>query len=515
MWADFTLQILFATAIVTVVYVRWLFLRTSTNDSVDHYYWILAARAYREQCGFPVRISDKFLLEDERQFYPPGFGLLLALFPDNFLRSSRSVIIVIGIDAATLGILVSFALSIGLPMESVIILVAIYGLAPVLVTYNTQLTSRGLGNLFLVVKLLAEVAAVSNTGVTAAGLWFIAIVATAAVIMTHKMTTQFMLILWPLWPFALDASDPAWIAMLIPVFGLALAILITGPEFQRMQWLAHLDFIKFWSRNWRQLGAHQFRQSSIYGNPREFSSTTFHKQGMRGVLHHATFIVGYLPAVVVLPLTLLFSPAPPLWVLTWLATAMIVALATLYISKLKCLGGGHLYIFNAVPPAALWWAMLCGQFNAMVFAVLGVAMLGTMVSLVLGWRKRQGRFKDNPESHSNLIAKLNTFPPGRVAVYPFTASDRIALETPHAVLWGGHSFGLNQLEPYFPVVQQSLGVGFNRYAVTYAVLDTEWWPEGELIFSQETGDSDPEQLKAWRFYKVGKNSNAELCRFRA
>lgn len=497
------LQILFATTIVTVAYIRWLFLRASTNESVDHYYWILAATAYREQRGFPVRIPDKFLLEDERQFYPPGFGILLALFSDTFLRSSRSVMIVIGIDMATLAVLISFALAIGLSMTSIVVLITVYGLAPVLVAYNTQLTSRGLGNLFLVVKLLAEVAAVSTMGAAAAVLWLIAIVATAAVIMTHKMTTQFMLILWPIWSFALGAGNLVWMAMLMPLFGGGLAALITGPAFHRMQWLTHWDIVTFWNRNWPQLGAHQFRQSPIYGDVDGLSPIAFHQSGMKGVVSHATFIIGYVPAALVLPLTLVFAPEPPLWLMTWLAAAILISVMTLYVPFLKCLGGGHLYLFNSVAPAALWWGMLFAQPTSTIFVAFTLAMLATGGSLFLGWRKRNARILDRQDALTALIARLNTCPAGRVASYPATACERIALETSHAVLWGGHGLGFRDLEPHWPVVRMPLREAFNAYDITYAALDTSWWPEGEDVLAQASGDFNPERFKGWRFYKLG------------
>ena len=83
--------------------------------------------------------------------------------------------IVVAVDAATLGTLVATTAALGIDAWGLVVLVAVYGLAPVLVAYNTQLTSRGLGNLFLVVKLLAEAAAVSSHGIVAVALWSVAV----------------------------------------------------------------------------------------------------------------------------------------------------------------------------------------------------------------------------------------------------------------------------------------------------------------------------------------------------
>ena len=206
----------FGAVALLVAAVRFAFVFVSRVGAVDHHYWILAACAYRAQRGFPVRIEGKYLLEDERQTYPPGFGLFLALFPETFLRvlpacGSSSLWT---LRRSRCSLIAASVLGVG--AWGLVALVAVYGLAPVLVAYNTQLTSRGLGNLFLVVKLLAEAAAVASDGVSALAFWLVAVVATALVILTHKMTTQFMLALWPIWALALGSA----VAATVPLLGL-------------------------------------------------------------------------------------------------------------------------------------------------------------------------------------------------------------------------------------------------------------------------------------------------------
>ena len=47
------LGVLAAVALLSGI-VRLMFIRASSAGAVDHHYWILAARAYRDQRGFPV-----------------------------------------------------------------------------------------------------------------------------------------------------------------------------------------------------------------------------------------------------------------------------------------------------------------------------------------------------------------------------------------------------------------------------------------------------------------------------
>ena len=173
-----------------------------------------------------------------------------------------------------------------------------------------------------------------------------------------------------------------------PVFGLVLASLLTGVAYQRLQWSAHAEIVAFWNRNWRFLGVHAFRQSPIYGDPSQPAPGAFHQPGLGGVRRHIILAVGYLPAAWLLPLTFAFAPAPPAWLAAWLLTALAVTLAALLVPPLKCLGGGQLYLFNAVAPAALWWALLLSSPTAPVLMLSAAAAIATAGSLALGWRRR-------------------------------------------------------------------------------------------------------------------------------
>lgn len=500
-------SLLLAAAAVSALPLRWAFIRISSHGAVDHYYWMLYSNAVREQKRLPAVIEGKYLLEDERQFYPPGFAVLLSLLPKALRQGPESRYLALILDVVTLAILLGFAWAAGLSRDALLAVAIVFGFAPALTTYNTQLTSRGLGNLFLVAGLLAQVmAAQAPTG--AAWLWALSLVALAGVIVTHKMTTQFAVVLWPFWTYALaqtGGTEAAWLTGLSPLAALILAVLVTGPAMQRGQWRAHVDIVTFWNRNWRDLGAHQFRQSPIYGDPSEKTPMAYHQDGLKGIARHLILVVGSQPLAVFLPVTLFFSASPPLWIVVWLVVAYVWALATLLINPLKCLGGGHLYLFNAVCPAALWWGFALKNPTPETIALFVLGLTATAFSLSVSYRRRSSRKAVSDDGMDRVIEHLKGLPAGRVAAFPVTAAERIAVETPHAVFWGAHGLGFRTLEPYWPVMRKPLETAFQEYGIDLVVLDTSWWPEGARILSDKCGRGSRTAFGKWCLFETASD----------
>ena len=51
----------------------------------DAWYFLLAAGKFREQRALPFRIPY-YVLDEEEQYYPPGFFVLLGSLPQKFLK---------------------------------------------------------------------------------------------------------------------------------------------------------------------------------------------------------------------------------------------------------------------------------------------------------------------------------------------------------------------------------------------------------------------------------------------
>lgn len=490
--------------------VRSVFMAASAGNAVDHYYWLLAARAYREGGAWPVRIRGKYLLEDERQAYPPLFGWLLARLPERWLASRHAPWLAQAVDAFVLALIVGHAVAGGASLRGLAAIIAVFGTAPVLVAYNTQIASRGLGNLFLVVALLSAAAAAELPPFDLVGLaWFVvASAAATAIVLTHKMTLQLLLALWLPWAVALGD----WRMLLVPPLAIGAAALVTGREFARLQWRAHAEIVAFWHRHRDLVGAHLFHHSPVYGDPARVAEAAFHRPGLRGWIAHASLAFGYAPLAWLAPLMLLAAPAPPGWVILWTLGTGVVALLTLYVPPLRRFGGGHLYLFNAVAPAALWWGDVLRDPEPVTLGLFALGMAATFASLALGLRRRRTVGKGRDEGFEAALAHLGRLPPGRVAVFPVTAADAVACRTPHAVLWGAHGLGFPLLEPLFPVLRVPLRELLARHRCDLVLIDTRYWPAADDVIRRELAPSGLHAFGAWRLAVLAPAAGGEALR---
>ena len=207
-------------------------------------------------------------------------------------------------------LLTGYAVASGLSLLAIAIIIAIFGTAPVLVAYNTQIASRAFGNLFLVACMLSAGAVSVHDIVTSSFFCRARSLRCRGSRADAQDDDAVVLALWPFWPFAFGN----WYAALVPPLGIALAALITGFGFARMQWLAHADIVSFWHRHRDELGTHAFEHSPVYGDPSRREESAFHRSGWRGVVSHAVLAFSYGPLVWLLPLTLLFAPWPFDWI---------------------------------------------------------------------------------------------------------------------------------------------------------------------------------------------------------
>ncbi|HEY3044886.1 MAG TPA: hypothetical protein VGJ39_12715 [Vicinamibacterales bacterium] len=457
---------------VLAVVSRVLMARAAAGSGkVDHYYWMLAAQAYRTQRGLPVRLEGKYLLEDEAQAYPPLFGFLLG----RWHLDRWGIGAVWALELVQLGVLVILLGAFGAPLAAIALAVTVYSAAPVLVMYDTQLNSRILGEVLLFTLMAAEACAVFVAQAPAGQilLWSAAAALTALVIMTHKMTLQLQMALLLPWSFVLGTMWP----LLAFLCGVALFFGIVGRPFAIYQLRTHWDIVRFWNRNWRRLGGHQFRDSPIYGTPYTGRSTYFHQPGLRGIAKHFRVVLSYAPFNLVLPFASLATGWwPPPWLLLWLAAIYIWALATLFVPPLKCFGGGHLYVFNAVAPGACYVAWLPD--TAVATRILTVGVILTAVSLAAAWRIVRNRSATRDQMFQQVVSALAVQPKGRVAVFPLQSAEAVAWSTHHAVLWGGHGYGFSRLEGFFPVLTEPLTKFLDKYEIGWVLWDERYWVGG-------------------------------------
>ena len=482
------------TAIFIGVAIRIAFILRAAGSGVDDYYWQQVAKGFRQSRQLPLVLPGKYMMEDERQFYPPLYGLLLSFLPSRLWRWGGFTALLL--ELGTVGILIGWLVASGLGNEiSLTIVILGYLLAPVLASYNSQLNSRLLGQLFLLTWVLAlhpETLGINNlVGIGIASFAF------AMILLSHKMTLQLTVIL--LLPLCFTGGN--LIPLLTGIIGVIIAIPIVGPKFLISQIIAHHDIVTFWKRNMPFYGAHPIHHSPVYGNPDERHKITLHGRGWRGAIKHFKLVVSYVPAVWPLAFIVTLGYAEvPTWVLTWLVVTYLWALGTLFIPVLRCLGGGHLYLYNAVLPTVLLWAYIYDSGSRAVEIGLYTALALTLLVLTFAYQVVGKRPRTIDDDLEILFEDLKDKPKMNVAVLPTQVAEPVACLTKHAVLWGAHGLGFKNLEGWFPVLKIKLSKIFTKWEIDAVLWDAQWAPSLEEILHQESLiDGEVQHQGRWRF----------------
>jgi len=459
--------------ILLLLSLRMLFFYYSIKTGVDHYYWLTCVKNFKRQKSIPFKIKNKYLLEHDNQYYPPGFAVFLSFFSVKFLEKNGSYAIPFLIDILCLFLTLGFCKEF-LSYSDLLVVVCLYISAPILLVYNTQLTSRGLGNLFFICMMLGFTTFVNYNEffiplLISSSLFF------ALMYLTHKMTTQYCLFLFLLLIFSgLNFESKLYIMLTILLGGL-LSVLIVGLNFSKMQLKTHLEIISFWNRNWKNLGAHQFKDSKFYFVDNGTASTKFHKSNFMGYVNYLKMIFSYLPSLILVPYAILFFNIPE-WLKIWLFASIIISFGTLFISWFRCLGGGHLYLFNSVVPISICWSYGPNSLEEKIL-FLFVTLISFSISLVALYKRKKQKTDDF--ENINLISFLNSHKKMNIGVFPTTFAERTAYETNHNILWGAHGYSFLDVEPTWPVSKMTLKSMFKKYNLKMIVVNLIWWKEIE------------------------------------
>src|SRR5262249_44852694 len=133
-----------------------------------------------------------------------------------------------------------------------------------------------------------------------------------------------------------------------------------------------------------------------------------------------------------------------------------------------------------------------------VFVIFALGVVMTGVSLFQGYRRRRRRSTYDDQGFKAAIAALSVLRPGRLAVFPFTAVEDVALGTPHGVLWGAHGYGFSLLEPIYPVIKVPLSTMLCKYGCKWLLFDTKYWAEGEQVMAAEMPTASTQRYGTWR-----------------
>ncbi len=484
---------------ILAFFARIAITRKAGKSAVDEYYWKLVANEYKKQKGLPITLSNKYLMEDDRQAYPPFFGILIGRILNerfaNFIMPSIEIVIIL-----ILGVVLHFLQT---PLSIVFLALGIYVAAPILVIYNTQLTPRLLGDFFLFISLITQFLATQQLehSIEAIFLWILSSIFISLMIMTHKMTTQLYIFLMPFWALSLSS----WNIPLFTAVGFIFFFYLVGWKFGLYQLKAHIDILKFWHKNWRNLGANQFLDSPIYGNPNVSRNQLFHLSGIKGYIKHIKTVISYAPINLLLPIASLISNSwPPLWVIVWIYITYLWSFCTLFVPSLKCLGGGHLYIFNAIVPAAIYISYLPNSNNVTWILVFGFIL--TLTSILFAWKIISSRKITVNSDFDVFLSYIKNLSKSKIAAFPLQIAEAVAYNTHHSVLWGGHGNGFKPLNGFYPILTEPIEKFFYKYNIEWIIWDSTYWPEGEFTLVKQSIVKES-SIKSFGIWRLAKLSN--------
>jgi hypothetical protein len=437
---------------------------------VDHWYWKAYVEKYRSARAFPPHLPQ--FIFDVKQSYPPLFPLLLAFLP-HALFDRFSHILAIGIDLVRMACLMAIVYSLtGGNAFAVGVAGAVYAVTPLLVSYNVQLNPRGLAAIMLDVMFFAVILAFFFKGPV--WLWVVLIPSSGLILLTHKMTTQLFWFLCLAGSILLD-----WHLILLIPLSVAVAMVMSRGFYWSVL-AAHWDVVSFYLRNWRWAGANPVKESPIYGNYGYETPKKMHRKGALGIVKHIYVQFGYNPFAWLLMIVVpIFRWIPDsssgfnLFVLGWLSLTLAFALGTALVPVLRCIGAGHLYLYNAAFPSALLWGLL---FHNGYTHAPGLLLAGAVASL-LGILRFYWHVKSSPtikidNEFERVLMFLSTKRDGTVMCVPPQWYDVVAYKTGLPVLYGGHGFGFKLLEETYPRLLIPLREVIERFNVRFIILES-------------------------------------------
>lgn len=454
-----------------------------TPGGVDTWYYLAYADAFRRRPSLDVRLPQ-YLLQDERQAYPPVFPSLLGLLPRRLLQRAYWAIAP-AVDCVHLMLLAYVAHRLTASLTVAALAAGAYAVTPQLVSEVRSLTPRPLGALLASLALLVLLKAVVVPTVSAGTGWLLAAALCGTLLL---LASAAMSAAWLVTCAAFTLVFRDWRPAAVAASALALAFVVSGGHFARV--LAnYAHAVRFWSRNRRQLGAHALLDSPVYGDPQRPRNAAAARPGFLGRTRFTELLrlAGENPFLVALPFASygLFPYGP--WLYTWAISLAALSLVATLVPPLSTFGPGRSYMRAAVFPTAYTLAFAIGSPQGLLRPVGVVTLMALAASLggiFFFYAYVRGRATEQtastPEALRAATDELASRPPGAVLVLPYMYADYVLYHSGKPVLWGGHSGNHDRLEALFPVIRADLRETFARHGIRYALLDRayvgDWRP---------------------------------------
>lgn len=446
---------------------------------VDTWYYLAYADAVRRRPSLEVRLPQ-YLLQDERQSYPPLFPSLLALVPARWLRRLFWVISP-AIDCAHLLLLyfVTYRLTASLAVAA--LAAAAYACTPHLVSETRSLSARPFGALLHSLAMLCLLKYALGGG-GAPWLLAAALAAAALFLSSAAMAAAYGLVAAVL---SLAFADPRYLA--VAGGGLALAFLLSGGHYARVV-ANYLHAVSYWRRNRGRYGAHPVRDSPVYGTP---GACVPLRPGFLGgsAAEQVLRLIGENPFLLALPFAAR-GHAPwsaRLWV--WSVALAVLSVVATVLPPLRAFGPGRSYMKAGVFPTAYTLAFstsfVRGVPNTMALVTF-VCLSFSLGAIWFFYAYVRGRASEQtattPPELAQAAQALAAMPPGGAFVLPYMYADYLGYHSGKPILWGGHCGDLTRFEAITPVIARPLPELFAEHGVRYVLVDRSFVEPDRLPF---------------------------------
>lgn len=441
-----------------ILVAKFFLIKAASSNAIDQYYWLTYRNGARIQKKIPPDLPEYIL--EIKQWYPPFFGWFLSVMADTFIHYSNIITLLLSFIRLSLIIIFAYVTQVESSV-SLYFAIVIYLSAPILIYYDNQINSRIFG------AILVDMLVLLFFGYFEYSITFLLIpllILTTLLLFTHKMSHQLYLFIL----FGLSLFYMSLIPVTIYIIANVIAILF----FNYNNYLKHhIEIVQFWHRNRYKLGAHQFYESKIYGKNNFIHSNRLHGNGFKSIIKKLSLILGMLPFI----LFIFFNFEFNYFGLILFSTLLFIFL-TSFIDYFFCLGSGALYTYNLVTFIGFYIMYTNINFfsfnNQILLVIVTILTVASIYKFYVGLKN-----KNKDDDFYNAINVLKNSNIDRVIAIPLMPSDEIAYRTKKKVFWGGHGFGFEYLEPYFPVFNQNFEKTLDEWNLGGIFLQKDYWPE--------------------------------------
>jgi hypothetical protein len=444
------------------VAIHW----SRTPSGVDTWYFLAYADAVRRRPGIDVRLPQ-YLLQEERQSYPPLFPSLLALLPPAWLRKWFWMVSP-AIDCLHLLLLFWLSYKITRDLTVSAVTACVYAFTPQLVSETRSLNGRSFGTLLHSMAVVLNIRYVVSDG---GWPWLaMAILAGAALMLSSATSSAAYFVVCV--ALAVGFDDVRYVA--IAAVSGAAALLLSGGHLVRIV-RNYVEALGHWRRQRRWFGAHPIRDSPIYGTS---SADARPLVRSKALLPQLARLIGENPFILALPLAPRGLPPWGTRFYLWAVVLTGLAVVATVLPPLRAFGPGRTYLKTAVFPTAYTLAVAIGTPGGLarpvgIATIAGLIASVTAIAYFYAYIARQSteRTSSVPEGLAEATAALATRPRGGVLCLPYMYADYVCYNSRQPVLWGGHCGDLRRFEELAPVITRPLPSLLSEHAIRYLLVD--------------------------------------------